>query len=870
MQRDAFRVFVAAMLAGAFAYQLPRPQSISASASTVTDALLEGFFPAEGEIRWSLAHARIRFPDAPPGSPVRLEIELSGWRPRGGEPPRVSLRTGAASQSVRPDRRGESVTLEAIPIGIWNSDVTIELQSETFSPGRHDARALGVQFRGARLLPAAQWSVRRPPLRPLVGAGLIAFLLFALSRRFGATSRTSVTAGYGAGLALAVGQLFTPLETAVLAPRALVPLALATAAAWIAPRLAQQLRALFESALDGLTAGARALAVWPTALLALAILGGVIAAHRLAPVVDFEIGSDRTSWLAHGFGPFDARDGRSFRTARGATLDLRDFGGGASWRIDVTAAADGDDRLLRLASAQGRSLETRLGGGRWITASMTAPMPVGWRPGPSLTLAEGGTAPVRVTRVSIDRQGGWPALRLLALVLAASLALALTLAAAGGSTMTALSAAGLLGAAGGLALGFDPGVVIPFAPRFAAIVGGALLIAVAVTGWSRFRARHADPIVIAAAACGFIAWLACTTFPLYRGGHFLFHSAIAEEIWKGRFLIYYLPYPGSMLSQQAQWGNVIVPHPALYQTLVAPLAALPGPGFLLAEKTLLALLFTSLIFLAARLAARVGGGRAGAWTGVVFAALVPSYQLLGLGHLMTILGVWASSLAFGYLLTRLPQLRARRTWWCAVLLLSFCFVSYFAALLFTGLVLVLYLAWLWRFEPERAGPLFGVLVTATLLSFGLYYAYWFWPFLSESLPNLLGASQGANVAQERHLLARLASEPGKLDYSYGSLFVPLAGLVGLASLTHATRRERALLVLWGAILVIVSGMDLFFNFLLKHHYFVMVPVAVGCGALLSRLAEASRPGRAAALALLAVIVYLGADTALQVALGLIP
>ena len=65
-------------------------------------------------------------------------------------------------------------------------------------------------------------------------------------------------------------------------------------------------------------------------------------------------------------------------------------------------------------------------------------------------------------------------------------------------------------------------------------------------------------------------------------------------------------------------------------------------------------------------------------------------------------------------------------------------------------------------------------------------------------------------------------------------------------------------------------MDLFFNFLLKHHYFVMVPVAVGCGALLSRLAELGRYGRAIALALLAVILYLGVDTALQVALGLIP
>ena len=100
-----------------------------------------------------------------------------------------------------------------------------------------------------------------------------------------------------------------------------------------------------------------------------------------------------------------------------------------------------------------------------------------------------------------------------------------------------------------------------------------------------------------------LAWLAATTAPLYRGGHFVFHSSIAEEIWKGRFLLYYLPYPGSMLSQQAQWGNVIVPHPALYHTLAAPLAALPHAAFFVAEKVLLALLLAAMVWACAALAA---------------------------------------------------------------------------------------------------------------------------------------------------------------------------------------------------------------------------------------------------------------------------
>src|SRR5262249_15142150 len=155
---------------------------------------------------------------------------------------------------------------------------------------------------------------------------------------------------------------------------------------------------------------------------------------------------------------------------------------------------------------------------------------------------------------------------------------------------------------------------------------------------ARRAGRSVAAPVLAAAVVGFTGWLCATSFPLYRGGHFVFHSSISEEIWKGRFLIYYLPFPGSMLSQQAQWGNIVVPHPCLEQTLLAPLAALPQPWFHQAEKVVLALWLAGLVLVAAALAERVAGSRAAAWAAAVTACLVPSYQLLGLGHLMTILG----------------------------------------------------------------------------------------------------------------------------------------------------------------------------------------------------------------------------------------
>src|SRR5204863_2796575 len=188
---------------------------------------------------------------------------------------------------------------------------------------------------------------------------------------------------------------------------------------------------------------------------------------------------------------------------------------------------------------------------------------------------------------------------------------------------------------------------------------------------------------------GFMAWLAATTTSLYRGGHFVFHSSIAEEIWKGRFLLYYLPYPGSMLSQQAQWGNVVVPHPCLYHTLVAPLAALPRPAFFTAEKVVLALLLAAMAWASAALGARVGPPRTGAASAILMASMPASFQLLGLGHLMTILGCWAMTMAVAYLATRSERLGERRCWWRAVMLLALCFLAYFAGLLSMGIGVVM-------------------------------------------------------------------------------------------------------------------------------------------------------------------------------------
>jgi hypothetical protein len=374
---------------------------------------------------------------------------------------------------------------------------------------------------------------------------------------------------------------------------------------------------------------------------------------------------------------------------------------------------------------------------------------------------------------------------------------------------------------------------------------------------------------LALAALGFVFWLAATLSPLYLGGNFIFHSNVAEEIWHGAFLTYYLPYPGSMLSQQAQWGNVVVPHPFLYQLFVAPLAALPQPWFHHAEKVVLALFLAVLALTASLLATRAAGARAGGFAAAAAATLFPTFLLLGLGHLMTLFGCLALSLALAFLAFRFERLTERGCWWGAVALLTVCWLSYTASLVFGLFVLGIALPFLWRRERAAARALATAALASGGLAFALYYASWTWPFLRESVPRLLGGGgSDAAGATAAPLWPRVARIPSKLADSYGSALIPLAGLGGLALLERAT--DRIFLWAWAAVLVVFSALDVSFNFLLKHHYATMTPVAVGLGLLLDRLWSRAAWGRSLALVLLAFSLILAVRVALDTALGRIP
>jgi hypothetical protein len=868
---NARRAALAAAAAVALAYQVQLPMRVLAGGSFLAERVLPDVYGREGDLRWTRGRARIVFPDPGPGVPVDVEADLSGWRPRGRQPPWTTLSAGGAGFSARPAPRGETFRVTTRTSGLWRSDLVAEIETETFRPGPDDPRSLGVRVREVRLVPrGGAVRLRRPPLRAVALAAALVYLLYGLLVIAGVSGAGARHVSLAAGVVLGLAYTFARAPCALLHGPALAAIAALTASAHVVPRLARAVACLTGSTAAALARGAGAVG-W-SGLAGLAVLGaaGLLAAQRTRPTVVVDIGSGREAGVASGFGAFDAVDGRTFRVpARNATLDLADFGAGSGWRVSVTASVPNGRRQVLLARVGDAGLLAALEPA-WVTGAMPADARFAWRAGLRVEFPTGGDVPaIRVDRVEVDRGRSWPAPRPVALSVMAALLIAVGVGATGLPRRVALAAGALALAAIVAAVALDALVALPFLATLTGIaaVGAALMGLLGAVAAERPSTSLPAPAA-AALGVGFAGWLTASAWPLYRGGHFVFHSNIAEEIWKGRFLLYYLPYPGSMLSRQAQWGQIIVPHPCLEQTLMAPLAALSRESFHLAEKAVLAAWLALVAWIVAVLARRLGGARASGFAAAVAVSLVPGYQLLGLGHLMTILGGLGAASALGFLALHAGDLARRRTFWTLVGLLSFAFLSYFATLLFTGLTALLAAALLWRRDPAVARRLVLALAAAALVAFALYYVHWAWPFLSQSAPRILGGAAGSSTESGIQLVKRLALQPHKLDYSYGSSLVPLAGLLGLGLLPRG--RSRLVLACWGALLVIVSVLDLWFNFLLKHHYFVMAPVALGWGLFLARLWDAGRAGRAAAVVITLLVAGLGFETAFDVATGRIP
>lgn len=874
----ASRLALAGALAACAGYQVARPLELELGAGLLPALLTRDVYPSEGDFRWTRARSQVVFRDPGPGLRARVEARVAGWRPRGESPPRLVLRVAENAQAASPGQGTETVSVEAVSRGVWSSDLAVSFDSDTFVPGGGDSRALGVRLYSVRVVPEGPaLALRRPPLRQVVATALAVVLAFGLLLRLGWSVRRALTVAVWLAAAASLALAFARLHATLAIPAISVLLGVAHAVAdWLPGSVRAAAQALAEGA-RALGRGARLLRHPGVGLLVVAGALGVGLAYGRALVVDIPVGGGREALFARGFARSGGADGVSFRqTTRGAQLDLRDLGGGSPWRVAVTAAATRDVALPVVEVAGTRVMGPL--SPSWTTLEVTTPSaPVGWRSGLTIDFpAAAHPIGLRIARVRVQRDSAIPALRVVSAVVASGLLAVVACGAAGLASTPALAAGGLLLAAEVAALALDPVLAIPFSFVFLTVVAMGAALAGLLAGLARVAERRGlaplpPPAALAAAAFGFVFWLSSMLSPLYRGGNFVFHSSVAEEIWHGAFMTYYLPYPGSMLSHQAQWGNVLVPHPFLYQLLVAPLAALPQPWFYRSEKAVLALMLSALALIASLLASHAAGARAGTLAAIVAVAIFPSYLLLGLGHLMTLFGCLALSLALAFLILRFERLGEPRIWWTAVALLTVCLLSYTASLVFGVFVLGLALPFLWRERPSAARALVTATLAAGGLAFVLYYAAWTWPFLRDSVPRLLagaatGGTEAAAVAEP--LWPKVARIPSKLADSYGSALVPLAGLAGLLLLKRSP--ERALSWSWAALLVVFSGLDVFFNFLLKHHYATMVPVALGLGLLLDRLASQRPRGGLLGTVLLGFVLVLGVRIALDTALGLIP
>jgi hypothetical protein len=846
----------------ALGYAVPATLDVDLGSELTGSLASRGFHDRETGYRWTRARSEIVFPD-PGAGPVRLELTLAGFRPRGAEPPNVIVEAGGETLRFQADRRARIYTLDASAEGLWSSTLSVLLRSETFSPGAGDERSLGVRVHRARLILDRP---SRAPLKQVLASAVLALLLFSVFR----SPRAGFAAAAGLGAALGTGYAFLRFETALLVPPLQWTLALVAVLGWALPSAA----AFFVEAACGAAGaaleGAAALRSWrailPVTLLAVT---GTFAAYALRGGMRFDLGSNEVGPVVRGFGGLDRdADGSHFREAfPGAVLDLRDFGGGRPWVLTIRAALDSGTVRGELARIGDVALPAELDSTfRTFRFELDAPA-WSWRAGRVLSFPGFPDRRMKVAWVNLERGRSVPPWRELLFLTAAAWIFLWALASSGLSRMASLLAASSFALVASLLLYAAPVVLAPFVSRILVAVLTALLFAVSSRGVLKALAVRAltpdlSPGALAVLVAAFVLWFLASASPGYAGGHFGYHTSVAEEIWRGNFLLYYLPGPDNMLARQPQWGNLVVPHPSLYHTVTAPLAALPREWFHVATKLFLALLLGGIGIAAALVATAADDDRTGVYAAGVVAALPTGYQLLGLGHLMTIFGVFTAALALGFAAIQAGRMTLRREWLLGLLLLTLCFLSYTGSLLFASVSLAAASAFLYFRERELSKALGGLLLAGWGLALLLYYGYWVLPFFRDTLPVLASGSSGDSGVD---LLSRLGLVPGKLDYTFGSWIVPAVGIPSLALVRGSVR--RVLLLAWALPLVAFSGLDLLFNFLLKHHYFSFPLVAVGVALSLRRLEKKDLRWKALLAAFVVFLLVNGLREALFVARG---
>ena len=849
------------------AYRLPTTMVVDMGNAPLGALLTDNFHDAEEGYRWTRGTSRMRFLDPGASPTARVEIALAGFRPRGTRPPLLVIESGGETLRRSPGRRAELYKLETRTEGVWSSTLDVSLRSDTFSPGAGDDRSLGVRVHEARLvLPNGS----RPPLRQLAAAlALVLAGLLAGSRWRDSTTSGLVASGVvtvAAGVAFA----FARVWATILVPGLAVALGAALIVRWLLPEFTRVIAETISRSGSALVDGLETLASGWAVYVAVLAISGTVLAYWSRPRFELDLGSGRADAVSRRFAGFDQEGGVSFRRALpGAALDLRDFGALSPWTVELRARSGvATDETARATLLRAGDFEVSGAlSSDWSLHRATLPAPsLGWRSGHWLEFpAIGRGRELQVDSLVIDRGRSFPSLGALLWILASAWLVMASLAASGlsarlGSVGATLFLAVLLA---GLIL--EPGILPRVLPSFFLAAFASLLLSAFGRGACETLSTEVSvpelgPLALAISSFGFVLWFLSMAFPLYAGGHFGYHTAIAEEIWHGQFLLYYLPEPGSMLSRQPQWGNVIVPHSCLFHTIVSPFAAFPSIWFHTLTKLFLSALLFAIATTSAVLATRVGDPRTGTYAAAIVVGLPTGFQLLGLGHLMTLFGCWAATLALGFIILVSDRLSERMIFVASLVLLSLCFLSYTGSLLFASLSLATAAVLLLRKEPHVAKRLGTLLISGWAVALVLYYGNWILPFLRETIPSLAsgGGSESIDFA------SRIAAQPEKLAYTFGS---PLVLLTGLAGLYRLRGRDRVLLGSWALVIVAFGILDLAFNFLLKHHYYSYPAIAIGVALAFRWLEERGLLGRVVVGVFLVSICMVGLREAVSVSQG---
>lgn len=863
------RICLVSLVATAAAFSFQTTVEIELS-SLVSSLVVENFHEPESDYRWSRARSAIRLPYVGSARRGTVEIDISSFRPRHMAPPRLVIsQSGSSGNLVRLGPRGRSTSRFEIetPEGVWGPEPSIVLRSEVFSPGEWDRRALGVRVHSLRFVPEQSFQLAPPPLRGWLFLSLACLAIFGLGIRWGLKPPSAEAVAVGGILAGSGVMTAFRLAGWILLPTFTVVCATVLVFELLAPRTLRESLTGLRRSLAHLARAGREVAAPASLALALVAALGTLAIHRMVERMELRVGPGKETWTVSRFAGPDRVDGVVFRVAQpGARVELPDHGSG-SWSIELEAALAGPSETVVLASTEQGSVSVNLNES-WSTHRLQADASPGWTSGPTIEFpAASAEREIRLRRVRFTRRQSWPSFRLWLSVVALCLAATLLANVCGLRKISRIGVSAVVTTLVLAALAVEP----ILAPDLIKMMLGALVASVLLIATVRGFSEDAEQTIWSAACLavvgfGMLGWFLATLYPLYVGGHFEFHSNIASEIWQGRFWHYYLPRPGSMLSRQPQWGDVIVPHSCLYHTIVSPFASLPAFWFASVEKLFLAGLLAGTALVAARTARHlsdVSESRADVFT-ASFAVVFPiTYQLLGLGHLMTLFGAFAGALALGLLAERVERLGERRTWWWAVAAFTFCFVSYTASLLF-GLCVLCALFVVSIVKGRDPRPTALLVAVASGLSLILYYGNWVWPFVSESIPALAGGETGG-AKDAFEWWHRVADVPRKMSYSFGSVWIPIFGTLGVI----LTRRSRGkeVLVAWVAVLPVFACIDLLFNFLLKHHYFTFPAFAIGLGLLAERLWSVGVLGKLSVGLGLAVVALLGLQQAVAVATG---